>query len=260
VDEETTDGLLDTTVVEDAEKSEEVETTEDTTEKADETVEQPEVEKASDAATDAASAAYIEASLLNLLGGEAGEADDEAPLRVALAAIQQFIAQETAEIGTAEDSQESGYQGWSSSDKALADEVAKAGRKLSGATSAELLGLYNTMTETLTTLGVIAEDVTEETTSEKSASETAEDTVEKTETVETTVETVSKSDHDALAAELVKANERIAELEALPATQTPGVITDATKAENELALAEILSKASPSEKMRLAFAAHTSGK
>lgn len=259
VDDETTDGLLDN-VVEDAEKSEEVETTEDTTAKADETVE-PVVEKASDAAQDAASAAYIEASLLALLGGEAGEDEDMAPLRTALAAVQQFIAQEAAEIGTPEDSQEAGYQGWSASDKALADEVAKAGRKLSGATSAELLSLYETMTETLAGLGVITTpDAAEETTSEKSASESVEDTVEKTGDVEATAETVSKSELDALAAELVKANARIAELEARPATELPGLITDETRKAAESELAEYLSKASPSDKLRLAFAAHTSGK
>jgi len=261
VDDETTDGLLDETV-EDATKSDDEAVVEDTTEKADEAVEvEAAVEKASDAAQDASSAAYIEASLIALLGGESGEEDDMAPLRTALAAVQQFIAQETAEIGTEEDSTESGYMGWSASDKALADEVAKAGRKLSGATSAELRGLYETMTETLTTLGVIeAETVEVEDSSEKSASAAEEDTVEKTEDVEATADTVTKSELDALAAALAKANERIAELEARPATQLPGLITDETRKAAEDELAEILSKASPSEKMRLAFAARTGGK
>lgn len=255
------DELLDTNV-EDAQKSDDAvgvegETTEKTDESAEEVVT---TEKASDAATDAASAAYIEASLLNLLGGEAGEADDEAPLRVALAAIQQFIAQETAEIGTPEDSQETGYMGWSASDKALVDDIAKAGRKLSGATASELLALHATITETLTNLGVIEAEAVEETTSEKSASAAEEDTTEKTADEGSTEPVITKSDLDVLAAALEKANERIAELEALPRTQLPGVITDATKKAAEDELAEVLSKASPSEKMRLAFAAHTSGK
>lgn len=263
VDDETTDGLLDETV-EGATKSDGSAdaVVEETTEKADEAVEETAVEKASDAAQDASSAAYIEASLIALLGGEAGEEDDMAPLRAALASVQQFIAQETAEIGTPEDETESSmYAGWSASDKELADEVAKAGRKLSGATSAELRGLYETMTETLTTLGVIdAETVEVEDSSEKSASAAEEDTVEKTEDVEATAETITKSDLDALAAALAKANERIAELEARPATQMPGLITDETRKAAEDELAEILSKASPSEKMRLAFAARTGGK
>lgn len=256
--------LLDETV-EDATKSDDAAdaVVEDTTEKADEAVaDETAVEKASDAAQDASSAAYIEASLIALLGGEAGEEEDMAPLRAALASVQQFIAQETAEIGTPEDSTESSmYAGWSASDKELADEVAKAGRKLSGATSAELRSLYETMTETLTTLGVIdAEAVEVEDSSEKSASAAEEDTVEKTEDVEATAETITKSDLDALAAALAKANERIAELEARPATQVPGLITDETRKAAEDELAEILSKASPSEKMRLAFAARTGGK
>jgi len=255
------DELLDATV-EDATKSEEVvETTEgETTEKSEDAEVVETTEKASDAATDAASAAYIEASIINLLGGENGEPDDEAPLRVALAAIQQFISQESAEIGTAEDSQES-YGSWSASDQELATEFVKAGRKLSNATSTKLLELYNEMATALTDLGVIEVpeiEITED--SEKSASAAEGDTVEKTGDVETTVETVAKSELDALAAELAKATERIAELEARPATALPGVITDATKKAAADELAETFAKASPSDKMRLAFAAHTSGK
>jgi len=259
------DELLDETV-EDATKSADAGETgvEDTSKAAEETQEIGDTtEKTSSAASDAASAAYIEASLINLLGGEAGEADDESPLRVALAAIQQFIAQETSEIGTEGDDVEVGYGGWSASDKALADEISKAGRKLSGATAAELRSLYETVTTTLTSLGVIETDETEEaviTDSEKSASAAEEDTVVKTEAVEATAETVSKSDHDALVAALAKATERIAELEARPATELPGLVTDATKKAAEEELAAVLAKASPSEKLRLAFAAHTSGK
>lgn len=250
------DELLDETV-EDTTKFTEAETsTEDATAET--------TEKSSSAASDASSAAYIEASILALLGGEAGEAD-EAPLRTALAAIQQFIAQEATEIGTPEDNDESMYGGWSASDKELADEVAKAGRKLSGATSAELRGLYETMTTTLSSLGVIDAEATEEvvdetTSSEKSASAAEEDNIEKTGDIEATADAISKSDLDALAAALTKATERIAELEARPATRLPGLITDETKKAVEDEMADVLAKASPSDRMRLAFAAHTSGK
>jgi hypothetical protein len=229
---------------------------EGTTKSADETTA---TEKSSDAASDAASAAYIEASILNLIGGESDEAEDMAPLRVALAAIQQFIAQEAAEIGTEMDTKETGYAAWSQEDKALADEIVKTGRKLSNATAAELRELHETMTATLANLGVIETVEETETTSEKSASSDEGETVEKTETTETTVEAVSKSDLDALATDLKKANERIAELEALPNTTLPGAITDDTRKAEDW-LADALSKADPSEKVRLAFALHTQGK
>ncbi len=257
----TNEELLDENVVEDANKSAVVETTEETTEKAAETAEtttEETTEKSSSAANDASSAAYIEASLLALLGGEAGETDDEAPLRVALAAVQQFIAQEATEIGTEADSEDS-YGAWSTSDKELADGVAKAGRSLSNANSAKLRELYNTVTETLTGLGVIAEETEEETTSEKSASSDEEDNIVKTETTEATADVVDKSVHDALALDLQKAHERIAELEALPRTQLPGSITDETRKTAD-EITEVLSKASPSDRMRLAFALQTQGK
>lgn len=253
------DELLDA-AVEDTTKSEEVvETTEDTTtEKSEDETVVDTTEKSSSAASDAASAAYIEASIIGLLGGETDEPDDAAPLRVALAAIQQFIAQESAEIGMEGD--DDGYGSWSASDKELATEFVKAGRKLSNATSTKLLELYNEMANTLTDLGVIEVPEVEITDSEKSASAAEEDTVEKTDDVEATAETVEKSELDALAAELAKATERIAELEARPATAIPAVITDATKKAAEDELAETFAKASPSDKMRLAFAARTGGK
>lgn len=258
------DELLDA-VVEDATKSDDAAdaTVEDTTTKADEAeVVEEAVEKASSAALDASSAAYIEASLISLLGGEAGESDDEAPLRVALAAVQQYIAQETAEIGTPEDVADD-YSAWSQSDKELANELAKAGRKLSGATSTKLRGLFDEMQTTLADLGVIdapESEVAEETSSEKSASAAEEDTTEKTDGEGSTEPVITKSDLDVLATALAKANERIAELEARPATPVPSVITDETRKAAEDELAAVLAKASPSEKMRLAFAARTGGK
>lgn len=138
-------------------------------------------------------------------------------------------------------------------------DVEKAGRKLSGATATKLLGLFDEMKTTLTDLGVIATEEVVDDTSEKSASAAEEDTTEKAEEDASTDAVITKADLDVLAAALAKANERIAELEARPATVIPGVITDATKS-NDSELAEILAKASPSERMRLAFAAHTGGK
>lgn len=156
---------------------------------------------------------------------------------------------EKADESTAEDTTEK-------SDESEAD-VEKAGRKLSGATANKLLGLFTEMQNTLVDLGVIS---TEGGDSEKSASAAEEDTTEKTDdATDSTEPVITKSDLDALAAALAKANERIAELEARPATVVPGVITDATKATAD-ELAEVLAKASPSERMRLAFAAHTGGK
>lgn len=147
-------------------------------------------------------------------------------------------------------------------DESTNDDVEKAGRKVSGVTAAELLGVFNTMQAALTNIGVLAAPATDDvaTDSEKSASGAQEDTTEKTDGAGSTEPVITKSDLDALAADLKKAQERIAELEARPATLVPGVITDASKSAAADELAEFLSKASPSEKMRLAFALQTQGK
>lgn len=154
-----------------------------------------------------------------------------------------------AEVEKAEES-ESGDEG------VAEDDVEKAGKKVSTATANRLLGLFNEMQTALTDLGVIETAPA----SEKSASDEEEDTVEKSEDEsEATAETITKAELDALADELRKANERIAELEARPHVPEPGAITDDTKkAADEFA--DVFEKASPSEKMRLAFAAHTGGK
>lgn len=149
-------------------------------------------------------------------------------------------------------------------DEAVEDDTTeKAGRKLSGATSAKLLGLFNSMQEELTSLGVIeapaaADAATTE--SEKSASGAEEDTTEKTEGAGSTEPVITKSDLDALASALEKANERIAELEAQPRVAAPGAVTDATKSQAETEFSEALAKASPQDRLRLAFAAQTSGR
>lgn len=187
------------------------------------------------------------------------EADESAEDTTEKAADE--VADSTDE--TVEKADESTDDDAETTEKSDADdaEVEKAGRKLSGATATKLLGLFSEMQATLTDLGVLATgDGAEETTSEKSASAAEEDTTEKTDGADSTEPVITKSDLDALAAALAKANERIAELEARPATVVPGVITDATKKATEEELAEVLAKASPSDKLRLAFAAHTGGK
>jgi len=141
-------------------------------------------------------------------------------------------------------------------DTTTVTDVDKAG-KVSGKTGARLLDLFTEMQTTLVDIGVI--EAPAETTSEKSSSDAEEETIEKTEEVASTEETVSKSDLDALADALLKANERIAELEEAPRTQLPGIVSDATK-KTEDEFADILAKASPSDRIRLAFAAQTGGK
>src|SRR6478609_738178 len=150
------------------------------------------------------------------------------------------------------------------SDETVVEETAeKAGRKLSGATSAKLLGLFNSMQEELTSLGVIeapaaADAATTE--GEKSASGAEEDTTEKTAEAASTEAVITKSDLDALASALEKANERIAELEAQPRVAAPGAISDAAKSAAETDFEAELAKASPADRLRLAFAAQTSGR
>jgi phage head maturation protease len=136
------------------------------------------------------------------------------------------------------------------------DDVDKSG-KVSGKTGAKLLGLFTEMQATLAEIGLVEAPAT--TTDDDSSSAVKEETTEKTAEVASTEATVSKSDLDALSATLAKANERIAELEAAPRTQLPGIVSDATK-KTEDEFAELMSKASPSEKIRLAFAARTGGK
>lgn len=141
-------------------------------------------------------------------------------------------------------------------DESASDEdVDKAGRSISNATGAKLLSLYTEMTTTLADLGLLGES------SEKSDSEDVEDTLDKS---------AEETADDGLAAlqaqveALAKANAeqaaRIVELEKAPRTQLPGVITDETKKSQESDLADLLSKASPSDRLRLAFALQTQGR
>jgi hypothetical protein len=136
------------------------------------------------------------------------------------------------------------------------EDVDKAGRNISAANGKKLLSLYNEMTTTLTDLGLLGEVG-----SEKSDSEVEEDTLDKS--AEETVD----DGHAALVAQveaLAKANAeqaaRIEELEKAPRTQIPGAITDETRKSQESELAELLSKATPSERLRLALALQTQGR
>jgi len=222
------------------------------------------ITKASDAAMDAADATYVLSALLRLLGDETDDPKEAALLRTAISAVQEYIAMETAEIGTPEDVADTAENmGVMMSENETTDEAAveKAGRKLSGATSAKLLGMFNTMQAELLDLGVLEAPVAPaEIESEKSASDAEEDIVEKTDSTEATALVVEKSETDTLAADLQKANERIAALEARPATTLPGLVTDETKKAASDELADLLAKASPSDRVRLAFAAYTGGK
>lgn len=146
----------------------------------------------------------------------------------------------------------------SEEDEPVADEaeVDKAGRSISSANRRRLVGLYQEMTSTLKELGIL-----EDTESEKSDSTDEEDTLDKS--AEDTAD-------DGLAAlvtqveALTKANAeqaaRIAELEKAPRTPLPSAITDEAKKSQDEELSEILRKASPSDRLRIALALQTQGK
>ena len=163
------------------------------------------------------------------------------------------VVEDTTEKTADDAASESNDDSTEKADESEDADVEKAGRKVSGATANKLLGLFTEMQTALTDLGVIEDTNTD---SEKSASDSEEDTVEKTDDADATADVITKSQFNALVTELQKANERIAELEKLPGTESPGVVID--KSDKELE--DILAKASPSERLAIAFAAHTSGK
>lgn len=143
-----------------------------------------------------------------------------------------------------------------SDDESTDEDVDKAGRNISAANGRKLLSLYNEMTVTLTDLGLIEVAVEG---SEKSDSTDEEDTLDKS---------AESTEDDGLAAlqaqveALTKANtEQAAKIEELmkaPRTPVPAAITDETKKSAELG--DILAKATPSERLRLAMALQTQGK
>lgn len=144
-----------------------------------------------------------------------------------------------------------------SDDAATTGDIDKAGRKVSGTTAATLLGLFDQMKGALEGIGVL-DAAPADTTADKSASGDADKTVDKTAGDSTDEMETLKSQVAVLTESLTKATGRIAELEASPRTTLPPVITDVKKSQDEFA--ELMQKADPSEKLRLAFAAHTSGK
>jgi len=143
-----------------------------------------------------------------------------------------------------------------SEDESTEEDVDKAGRNISAANGRKLLGLYNEMTSTLTDLGLIeaavessdkSDSTDEEDTLDKSAEETADDGLA---ALQAQVEALTKANAEQAA--------KIEELMKAPRTPVPSAITDETKKSAELG--DMLDKASPSERLRLAFALQTQGR
>jgi hypothetical protein len=143
-----------------------------------------------------------------------------------------------------------------SEDESTEEDVDKAGRNISAANGRKLLGLYNEMTSTLTDLGLIeaavessdkSDSTDEEDTLDKSAEETADDGLA---ALQAQVEALTKANAEQAA--------KIEELMKAPRTPVPSAITDETKKSAELS--DMLTKASPSERLRLAFALQTQGR
>lgn len=220
-----------------------------------------ETDKSSMDAYDASSAAYVAQSVISLMAGNPGDAE----LKSAFDLIASFMSRKVEMIddeGTekSEDTTEDEAAVDKSEDEATedtTDEVDKAGRSISATNGKKLLGLYNEMTSTLVDLGLLEGAVES---SDKSDSTDEEDALDKS-----TEETVD----DGQAAlqtqieELAKANaEQAAKIEELmkaPRTPVPAAITDETK-KSASELSDMLSKASPSERLRLAFALQTQGR
>jgi hypothetical protein len=143
-----------------------------------------------------------------------------------------------------------------SEDESTEEDVDKAGRNISAANGRKLLSLYNEMTSTLTDLGLIeaavessdkSDSTDEEDTLDKSAEETADDGLA---ALQAQVEALTKANAEQAA--------KIEELMKAPRTPVPSAITDETKKSAELS--DMLTKASPSERLRLAFALQTQGR
>lgn len=174
--------------------------------------------------------------------GAEGAPETDESAAVADDSTESAEAEEEAEKSSAEDAD---------------DEVDKAGRSISAANGQKLLSLYTEMTSTLTALGLLGD----ETSSEKSDSEDEEDTLDKsTETPADDGRAALEAKVDALAKSNAEQAARIAELESAPRTSLPSLVTDETKKSETSELADMLAKASPSERMRLALALHTQGR
>lgn len=139
-------------------------------------------------------------------------------------------------------------------DAAADEDVEKAGRRVSAATAAELRAMHEAITTALTAVGVIEAPAAAEGEAEKSADKTGEDTTEKS-AASTDAESTELAD---LRKALEQATARIATLEAQPTATAPGAITDTSKSEDSLV--DLLAKASPAERLRIAMAQHTQGR
>jgi hypothetical protein len=191
---------------------------------------------------------------------EEGNVDEDTlPVADAEETTKSDEAVETAEDTTqkADEAEESTEDTTEKAADEAADEadVEKAGRKVSGATAKELIAAYETITNALTSIGVIAApEAASEGEAEKSADNAEEDTTEK-----------SDASTDAGSTELVdlrkaleQATARIAVLEAQPTAEGPDAITDTSKSKDEFG--DLFAKASPSERLRIAMAQHTRGR
>jgi phage head maturation protease len=242
--------LLDETV-EDATKSD------DSVAAGDEAVE--DTDKSREDAYDASSAAYVAQSIIGLMAGEPGDAE----LKQAFDLIAGFMSRKVEAIGeddtdkSESEDEAAEDQTEKSEDEAVEsdEDVDKAGRSISATNGKKLLALYNEMATTLADLGLLGEG------SEKSDSGDEEDTLDKSaEDTEGDGLAALTAQVEALAKTNAEQAARIEELEKAPRTQLPGAITDETRKSQESDLVDLLSKASPSDKLRLAFALQTQGK
>lgn len=173
---------------------------------------------------------------------EAAEETTEKAADEAVEAVEDGVAPETDKSDEDESAEDS--------------DVDKAGRSISTTNGKKLLALYNEMTSTLTDLGLLGDEsseksdsMDEEATLDKSAEATADDGLA---ALMAQVEALTKANAEQAA--------RIAELEKAPRTPVPAVITDETRKSQDEALADILNKADPSDRLRIAFALQTQGR
>jgi hypothetical protein len=196
-------------------------------------------EKSSEAASDAVSIGYSIASLVSQLG----ETDDPATiadLKAAIALLQGVQSREIAAIGTPEDTSASrcGNCGADVAMSATEDvDVEKAGRPLSAANAKRLLALRAELDSFLGDLGVTEEPA-------KSDSSDAEPDLIKSWEVEKTDLTTKITE---LERSLTEKTARVAELEAMPATQAPALVRSEEPGEQ---LAKAIDSMSPQERMR----------
>lgn len=138
-------------------------------------------------------------------------------------------------------------------DAAAEEDVEKAGKAVSKTNAQALLAAYKNMGDTLRTLGVL-EDTTEgaEVATEKSDSQDDADTLTKaindaTAPLVAQVEELTKS--------LREATDRIVQLENTPADGGAPALIDKAQSDDAAKVAELIAKATPSDRIRLGLAA-----